>query len=44
MKSELRFVMHPDDETSLLADILRDQEVLFIDGPRWNSARDQKRA
>jgi len=38
VKSELRFVMHPDDETSLLADILRDQEVLFIDGPRWNSA------
>jgi hypothetical protein len=38
VKSQLRFVMHPDDETSLIADLLRDQEVLFIDGPRWKSA------
>jgi hypothetical protein len=38
MKSEIRFVMHPDDETMLMSELLRDPAVLLIDGPRWQSA------
>jgi hypothetical protein len=38
MRSQLRFVMHPDDETELMTELLRDSAVLLIDGPRWKSA------
>jgi hypothetical protein len=39
MRSELRFVMHPEDENSLLRALLTDPSVLLIDGPRWKGAK-----
>jgi hypothetical protein len=38
VRSQLRFVMHPDDECPLVADLLRDPAVLLVDGPRWKAA------
>lgn len=38
MASELQFVMHPGDEALFVAEILREQDVSFINGPRWPSA------
>lgn len=38
MKSQLRFVMHPEDEAALVAELLRDPAVLLVNGPRWPSA------
>ena len=38
MRSEIRFVMHPDDEAVLILELLRDPVVLLVDGPRWKSA------
>jgi|SRR5690349_2323126 hypothetical protein len=38
VKSQLRFVMHPDDEAAIVAELLRDPAVLLVDGPRWKSA------
>jgi hypothetical protein len=38
MRSQLRFVLHPDDESALVAELLRDPAVLFVDGPRWKTA------
>ena len=35
MRSQLRFVMHPDDEQTFIAEALRDASVCLIDGPRW---------
>jgi len=37
MRSQLRFVMHPDDEADLMTVLLRDAAVLLVDGPRWRS-------
>jgi hypothetical protein len=37
VQSQLRFVMHPDDELCLLQELFLDQDVLLIDGPRWRS-------
>jgi hypothetical protein len=39
MKSQLRFVMHPDDESSVLRELLQDSSVLFIDGARWKHSK-----
>jgi hypothetical protein len=41
MKSQIRFVMHPDDESSLLRELLQDSSVLLIDGPRWKQPQPQ---
>jgi hypothetical protein len=38
VRSEIRFVMHPDDEAMLMSELLRDPVVLLVDGPRWKSA------
>jgi len=38
VRSQLRFVMHPDDETAIVAELLRDPAVLLVDGPRWKTA------
>lgn len=35
MASELQFVMHPDDEALFAQELLREPELMFIDGPRW---------
>lgn len=35
MRSQLRFVMHPDDEQVFVAEVLREKSVVLIDGPRW---------
>lgn len=37
MRSQLRFVMHPDDEQLLLDEILTEPAVVLIDGPRWKA-------
>jgi hypothetical protein len=37
MRSQLRFVMHPDDEHDFATFLLSDETVQFIDGPRWKS-------
>jgi hypothetical protein len=37
MRSQLRFVMHADDEAAFVAELLRDPAVLLIDGPRWKT-------
>ena len=39
MRSQVRFAMHPDDESSLVRELLRDPSIVFVDGPRWNSAQ-----
>lgn len=41
MNSQLRFVMHPDDEREFAAQVLADPAVLLIDGPRWKAAEPQ---
>jgi hypothetical protein len=38
MRSQLRFVMHPDDDSALVTELLRDSAVLLVDGPRWKTA------
>lgn len=38
MRSQLRFVMHPDDEREFAAQILCDADVRLVDGPRWKSS------
>ena len=38
MKSQLRLVMRPEDETAVVATLLGDARVRFIDGPRWKSS------
>jgi hypothetical protein len=38
MRSQVRFVMHPDDESDIVAELLCDPAVLLIDGPRWKTA------
>lgn len=37
MRSQLRFVMHPDDEFTFMETLLRERETVLIDGPRWKS-------
>jgi hypothetical protein len=34
VKSQVRFVMHPDDEAALIKELLSDQSVLLIEDPR----------
>jgi hypothetical protein len=38
MGSQVEFVMHPDDEAAFVAEILRDPDVAFVNGPRWPQA------
>jgi hypothetical protein len=38
MRSSVRFVMHPDDEASIVLELLSDPSLQFIDGPRWKTA------
>ena len=38
VRSQLRFVMHPDDDAAIMAELLRDAAVLLVDGPRWKTA------
>ena len=35
MRSQLRFVMHPDDERDFVAVMLAEPSLHLIDGPRW---------
>jgi hypothetical protein len=37
VRSQIRFVMHPDDEVALITELLRDPTILLVDGPRWKS-------
>ena len=39
MRSQLQFVMHPDDEREFIASVLVEDDVLLIDGPLWKSER-----
>lgn len=41
MRSQVRFVMHCDDEQALLGELLKDPSVAFIDGPRWKDPKPQ---
>jgi len=38
MKKQLRFVMHPLDEEEIVNEILKEQSVHFINGPRWKTS------
>jgi hypothetical protein len=38
MNSQLRFIMHPDDELLLLEKVLNEPSVVLINGPRWKAA------
>ena len=38
MRSQIRFVMHPLDEAEFIAQLLEDESVGLIDGPRWPTA------
>jgi hypothetical protein len=38
MKSQLRIVMHPSDEALVIDELLRDSDVVLINGPRWQQA------
>jgi hypothetical protein len=35
MRSQIQFVMHPDDEREFVNFLLADPTIQFIDGPRW---------
>jgi hypothetical protein len=37
MRSQFRFVMHPDDERDFAARVLSEASVVLIDGPRWRA-------
>jgi hypothetical protein len=37
MSSQIRFVMHPDDEKAFVAALVAEEGVHLIDGPRWKS-------
>src|SRR5689334_11041222 len=37
IRSQLRFVMHPNDELDFVAELLSDENVRLIDGPRWKA-------
>lgn len=37
MRTHVRFAMHPKDEQLFVDEILRDPNVVFIDGPRWEN-------
>ncbi len=37
MLSQLRFAMHPLDETEFVKELLREPEIAFIDGTRWKT-------
>jgi hypothetical protein len=39
MRSQLRFVMHPGDERDFVSELLRDESVVLINGPRWKTSR-----
>ena len=41
MKSQFRFVMHPDDEHTFAGHVLSEESVLLIDGPRWQTPQPQ---
>lgn len=41
MRSQIRFVMHPLDEAEFIAQLLEDESVGLIDGPRWPAATPQ---
>ncbi len=41
MNSQLRFVMHSDDEREFAAQVLADPALLLIDGPRWHTTTPQ---
>lgn len=34
---QIRFVMHPDDETAFAAQVLEEENVWLVDGPRWKT-------
>jgi hypothetical protein len=38
MRSQLCFVMHPIDEQEFASQVLSEESVLLIDGPRWKTA------
>lgn len=38
MRSQLRFIMHPDDEISFVSEVLSDESIFLIDGPRWKKS------
>lgn len=38
MRSQIRFVMHPSDESDFVTHVLLDESVCLVDGPRWKSA------
>jgi hypothetical protein len=38
MRSQLRFVMHADDELQFERELLAESHLQFIDGPRWPDA------
>jgi hypothetical protein len=35
MRSQLRFVMHAEDEREFVANVLGEASIVLIDGPRW---------
>ena len=37
MRSQLRFVMHPNDEGAFVTELLSDPSVVLVDGPRWKT-------
>lgn len=38
MRSQIRFVMHPDDEDAFVPVLLAEADVLLIDGPHWTTS------
>jgi hypothetical protein len=37
MRSQLRFVMHLEDEREFISEVVREDAVVLINGPRWKS-------
>ena len=37
MNSQVRFVMHPDDERDFEQLLLAEESLRFIEGPRWKT-------
>lgn len=41
MRSDVRFVMHPDDEAEFVAKVTSEPDVVFVKGPKWSQPRPQ---
>ncbi|MCA9070408.1 MAG: hypothetical protein KDA84_15860 [Planctomycetaceae bacterium] len=37
MRSQITFIMHPDDEDDFVREVLAEPDTVFVDGPKWKT-------